>query len=90
MAFTTEQVLGMLDSSGESYIDEDPDFLLPHESESEEESILATTFATFPPPHNGTQEAIASSIEYVLSGIIQFFQIIHKFYYLKQYKAIVH
>ena len=66
MAFTTEQVLGMLDSSGESDIDEDPDFLLPHESESEEESILANTSTAFPAPHNGTQESKASSIENVL------------------------
>ena len=73
MALTTEQVLAMMDSSGESDIEEDPAFLLPHESDSEEESIVASTSATFPAPHNGTQETIASSIEDVLSGIIHFF-----------------
>ena len=37
MAFSTEQVLDMLDTSGVSDIEEDPTFLLPHDSESEED-----------------------------------------------------
>jgi len=45
MAINGEQVLGMLDSSGESNINEDPDFLLPQDSE--EESLAATTSVTF-------------------------------------------
>ena len=37
MAYTADEVLGMLDSSGESDIEEDPGFLLPHGSDSEGE-----------------------------------------------------
>jgi len=48
MEITTDKELGMLDSSAESNIDEDPDFLLSHKSETEEESVVATTSASFP------------------------------------------
>ena len=37
MVYTADEVLGMLDSSGESDIEEDPGFLLPHGSDSEGE-----------------------------------------------------
>ena len=40
MAFSVDQVLDLLDSSGESEIEEDPGFLLPHESDSECEEPL--------------------------------------------------
>ena len=43
MAFTTEQVLSMIDSSGESDIDEDPCFLLSHKSDSEGEEPHSST-----------------------------------------------
>jgi len=41
IAMNDDQVVRMLDSSVESDIDEDPDFLLPHDSHSEEESLEA-------------------------------------------------
>ena len=45
MAFTVDQVLDLLDSSGESEIEEDPGFLLPHESDSEcEEPLPCNSF----------------------------------------------
>ena len=66
MAFTTEQVFGML---GSQILMRTLISCFP----MREVTILATTSADFLAPHNGTQEAIASSIEYVLSGIIQFF-----------------
>ena len=40
MVFSVDQVLDLLDSSGESEIEEDPGFLLPHESDSDCEEPL--------------------------------------------------
>ena len=37
MAYSTEEVLRFLDSSDESEVEEDPAFILPHESDSEVE-----------------------------------------------------
>ena len=65
MALNPDQVLEMLDSSEESDVPEDPEFLLPHESDSEDESMVATT--------SGPQEYLPSSIQNMLSGIIQYF-----------------
>ena len=45
MAFTADQVLDLLDSSGESEIEEDPGFLLPQESDSDcEEPLPSNSF----------------------------------------------
>ena len=76
MAFSTEQVLNMLDSSDESDIYEDPCFLLPHDSESEaDEPHLPTTSTSISATQTGTTESCDSSDEEnaASSGKIQFF-----------------
>ena len=52
MAFTADQLLDLPDSSKESEIEEDPGFLLPHESDSEcEEPLPCNSFT----PHQSSQ-----------------------------------
>ena len=46
MAFTAEEVARMLDSSDESEIEEDPLFMLPHESDSEHEEFFPCNSTT--------------------------------------------
>lgn len=58
MAFTTEQVLTMIDSSEESDIEEDPSFPLPHDSDFEEDELpLPSAIAT----QSGTQSGIGNT-----------------------------
>ena len=79
MAFTTEQVLSMIDSSGESDIDEYPCFLLPHESDSEgEEPHSSNSSTTIPTIQTGAIENSDSSDEECVSpGKIWIFQTIY-------------
>ena len=61
MAFTADQVLDLLVSSGESEIEEDPGFLLPHESDSECEEPLSCNSFTL---HQSSQPIASEDSDY--------------------------
>ena len=70
--FTADQVLDLLDSSGESEIEEAPGFLLPHESDSECEEPLPWNSFTL---HQSSQpiaseDSDSSDEECIAQGII--------------------
>ena len=79
MAFTTEQVVNMLDTSGESDIDEHHCFLLPHDSETEEDEQQPHVSTPAIPAHQ-TATSDSSDQENAPPGKIQIFQIIHWFF----------
>ena len=71
MAYTADEVLGMLDSSGESDIEEDPGFLLPYESDSEgEEPHQSISSTSIPNPQTDIKESDFSDEECTAQGIV--------------------
>ena len=82
MAFSVDQVLDLLDSSGESEIEEDPGFLLPHESDSDCEEPLPYNSLTIQESSQpiASEDSDSSYEECIDQGIIIVYQIIKKWW----------